>query len=86
MNIKPVTVDTVYEAVKSFIETNSILKQVIEDEFCKDMDLITLSIDWDGTVQFVCLKRVANNDYYYDKVYYYTTNQELVRIINDFIA
>jgi len=82
MIIKPVTVDTVYEAVKSFIATNSILKQVIEDEFCGEFETIT-------SVRESCGDYLEFTVDEYDTFTYRAavrSKEEIVEIINDFIA
>lgn len=81
-NIKPVTVDTVYEAVKSFIETNNILKQVIEDEFCGEFETIVSIKDTPSNLVWLYIDN-------YDMFTNYITvvpKEKIVKIINDFIA
>jgi len=82
VTIKPVTVDTVYAAVKSFIETNSILKQVIEDEFCGEFETI-------NSVRESCGDYLEFTVDEYDCFTYrvsVVSKDEIVKLINDFIA
>ena len=82
MTIKPVTVDTVYEAVRSFIETNSILKQVIEDELCSEFEALVNVKDTPSNLIWLYIDN-------YDCLTYRITavpKEQLVKIINDFIA
>jgi hypothetical protein len=82
VNIKPLTVDTVYEAVKSFIATNSILKQVIEDELCGEFETIT-------SVRESCEDYLEFTVDGYDCFTYravVVSKLEIVELINNFIA
>lgn len=80
--IKPVTVDTVYEAVKSFIETNSILKQVIEDELCGDFETVVSVTN--TTAEYLWIT-IDNYDSFTYRIVT-PSKEQLVKIINDFIA
>ena len=80
--IKPVTVDTVCEAVKSFIATNSILKQVIEDEFCCEFETITSVRESCG--DYLEFTVEDHNTFTYRVAV--RSNEEIVELINNFIA
>lgn len=80
--VKPVTVDTVYEAVKSFIETNNILKQVIEDELCNEFETI---INIKDTPSNMVLLFINGFDLASNRIST-VTKEQLVKIINNFIA
>lgn len=82
MNIKPVTVDTVYAAVKSFIETNSILKQVIEDEFCSEFETIINARESCGDYLELLIDEYDCFTYRVAVI----SKEQLVELINDFIA